>query len=504
MERRVCRVDRIPYVLPTPNFLKSFFLKQTRMKYIGITPKKETAPIIEAVVEATTPTVAGKNFQGAKIQNNPLSASQIKKKSCSIVLAVATATAAEKNPLHKEHTLPIWGLPQRWQEITEEVAFCKNAPRDYCVAAMVGTVASIIRKRLRLTYNEYQNYPCLWEFFVGNSSRGKSPVLSYYWEPLEDWSSNVNSEYDQAVAEWKKQGQQGTRPVPKDFIVKDLTAEARNYALKRNHEKGAAVMVQESGTFLGCLARYNSTAAKEISDLNEIFDSSPIKIDRADMEKRLTISEPFLNIMGGVQDDRLDKYFGNELMMYSGFIQRCMFVFPDESPRSRNKAKISNETTAEWKSVIDNLLNTSDLPMIELGLDDQAAAVFDEYSDMLTDKEEAAENSYLVSLYSKHRYFVLRWAEVVAFINARDMVGGKVTRDDMRYSIECMDYFEHCALKVYDLIRHPEKKQVITNPELVRLMNERFKLKPGCQNQLAGCFEDLSQSAISLALSGKR
>jgi hypothetical protein len=77
---------------------------------------------------------------------------------------------------------------------------------------------------------------------------------------------------------------------------------------------------------------------------------------------------------------------------------------------------------------------------------------------MLTDKEESAENSYLVSLYSKHRYFVLRWAEVVAFVNERDMVGGKVTGDDMRYSIECMEYFEHCALKVYDLIRKPEKK----------------------------------------------
>ena len=91
MERRVCRVDRIPYVLPTPNFLKSFFLKQTRMKYNGITPKKETAPIIEAVVEAQTPTV-GKNFQSAKIQNNPLSVSDLPKKSGPIVLALATTT----------------------------------------------------------------------------------------------------------------------------------------------------------------------------------------------------------------------------------------------------------------------------------------------------------------------------------------------------------------------------------------------------------------------------
>ena len=360
--------------------------------------------------------------------------------------------------LHKEHTLPTWGLPQRWQQIIEEVAYCKNAPRDYCVAAMVGTVASMIRKRLRITYNEFQNYPCFWLIFVGNSSRGKSPVLNWFWKPLQDWSSIVNSEYDKAVAEWKKQGQQGTRPTPRDFIIKDMTPEARNYALKRNGEQGAVALADELGSFLGCFARYNGTAAKEISDLNSVFDSSPIKIDRADIDKRLTVNEPFLNIMGGVQDDRLAKYFGNELMMDSGFAQRCMFVFPDDSPRRRNKAKISNEATAEWKSIIDNLLNTMDLHTIEFGLDDEAATLFDEYSDRLADMEESADNSCLVSVYSKFRYFVLRWAGVVAYINARDMVSGKVTGDDMRYSIECMDYFDHCAMKVYDLVRKPEKK----------------------------------------------
>lgn len=418
--------------------------------------------------------------------------------------AIILSTIVSKS-IHKEHALPIWGLPQSWQRIVEEVAYCKNAPRDYCVAAIVGTVACILRKRVRLTYNEYQNYPCFWEILVGNSSRGKSPVLSWFWKPLEDWCNTVNSEFEKEVMEWKKQGQQGARPTPSDFVVKDMTAEARNYALKRNHEKGAAALVQELGTFLGCLARYNSTAAKEVSDLNEIFDSSPIKIDRADMEKRLTINEPFLSIMGGVQDDRLDKYFGNELMMYSGFIQRCMFVYPDDSPRSKNKAKISSEVTMEWKSTIDNLLNTSNLQTIELELDEEAMALFDEYSDKLLDKEETAENSYLVSLYSKHRYFVLRWAAVIAFINARDLANNsKVTGDDMRYSIECMEYFEYCALKVYDLIRKQDKKTMLSNPELVRLINERFKLKDGYQNQLAGCFENLSQTAISLALSGKR
>lgn len=503
MEGRVCRQVRIPFVLSAPFFWKRFLVKTTRrMKFISLNPQKETAPVIEAVV-TQIPTM-GKNFQAAKITNNSLQTSTLPKKSGPIVLALATATTDEKKPLHQEHILPTWGLPQRWQDIIEEVAFCKNAPRDYCVAAMIGTVASILRKRVKLTYNEFVNYPCMWLILVGNSSKGKSPVLSWFWRPLKDWCNEVNREYDRAVAEWKKQGGEGTRPTPKDFVIQDMTAEARNYAMKRNDEQGVAVLADELGSFLGCLARYSGTTAKEISDLNSVYISNPIKIDRVDVEKRLTINEPFLSITGGVQEDRIGKYFGNELMTDSGFVQRCMFVFPEDSARTRNKASISEDAEKEWTDSLANLL-ALDCPTIELALDEEAVKLFGEYSDKLSDKEDAAENSYLVSLYSKQRYFVLRWAEVVAFINSRDLDNNcKVTGDDMRYSIECAEYFEHCALKVYDLIRMPEKKQVVSNPELVRLMNERFKLKDGCQNQLASCFCNLSQSAISLALSGKR
>jgi hypothetical protein len=438
----------------------------------------------------------------AKIQKNSLFIGiQPPKKQCS---AIVLSTIVSKS-IHKEYSLPIWGLPQDKQELVKEVAECKNAPLDYCVAALLGTVASIIRKGLQLTYNEYKNYPCFWLTLVGNSSRGKSPVLSWFWEPLEEWSKAVNSDYDKAVSDWQLQAQQGKRPPVKDFLVKDLTSEARNLTLKRNDEKGAAVLVQELGSFFGCFARYNSTATKDISDLNEIFDSSPIKIDRADLEKRLTVNEPFLNIIGGVQDDRLDKYYGNELMMYSGFIQRCMFVFPDNSPRSRNKKKISDEVRSGWRNYVSYLFSTfakENVKTWSMTLSDEAAALFEEYSDKLADKEDAAENNYLVSLYSKQRYFVLRWAMIVAFLNLRDNY--VISGQDMQYSIECMDYFEHCALKVYDLIRHPEKKPVLSNTDLIRLVNERFKLKAGCQNQLAKCFENMSQSLISMALSGKR
>ena len=176
-------MDRIPYVLPTPNFLKSFFLKQTRMKYIGITPKKETAPVLEAVIEAQTPT-AGKNFQGAKITNNPLQTSTLQKKSCSIVLALATVTTAEKKPLHKELSLPIYGLPPGIQEIINQVARCYSCSTDYAFAGVLSAVGTAVGKTACLKWEGYTNFPCYWSLCVGNTTEGKTQAVKWLMAPI--------------------------------------------------------------------------------------------------------------------------------------------------------------------------------------------------------------------------------------------------------------------------------------------------------------------------------
>ena len=97
---------------------------------------------------------------------------------------ISESSHSDKKSLHKKREIPIFGLPIEFQKIVNEVAEGNNAPRDYCVAAMMGTYSAIIRKGVRLTYGNYMNYPALWQIFVGNSSRGKSPVFDWFWRPL--------------------------------------------------------------------------------------------------------------------------------------------------------------------------------------------------------------------------------------------------------------------------------------------------------------------------------
>ena len=386
---------------------------------------------------------------------------------------LAIASNEPKKCLHEKRELPFWGLPTEFQKLVIEVSESNNAPRDYCVSALVGTVAAIIRKGVQLTYGNYKNYPSLWQIFVGNSTRGKSPTFDWFWQPLMDWRNEKNNEFDRCMAEWRHNGRQGTSPSPQDFVVQDMSAEARNYAMKRNQEQGAAALIDEADTFFGCLGRYNGTIAKEIADLNSVYTFRPITIDRKDVENRMTINEPCINFMCGVQDDHLPELFGNQTMMSTGFIQRFMFVCPEKQKRSRNKAVISDNTVKGWKEYTNYLLTKFSGNFIkreDMELEPAAMVAFDNYSNELADKEDDSETSFEIAIYAKHRFFVLRWATIVAYLN----VHCNVTEQDMLYSIECMRYFEKCALLVYDMIK-PRRgtSRKMTGPELIReLQNE--------------------------------
>ena len=247
------------------------------------------------------------------------------------------------------------------------------------------------------------------------------------------------------------------------------------------------------------VGRYNSSGF--VSHLLSIYDNTSFSAIRKTQED-VDVEEPLLNILGGIQPDKLSQAFQKPDFRGNGLFQRFLWTWPEpkNEPTKYAASNISKSTKDDWNNYITALLR---LPTMEFRLDDAANELYIAYCDKTDVKGfEVRDDSEKSGIYGKLRINALRFALTVAVLNMH----GKniVTEQDMQYTIECMDYFEHCALKVYDLIRNPEKKPTVSNPELVRLMNERFKLKDGCQNQLSGCFENLSQSAISLALSGKR
>jgi len=140
-------------------------------------------------------------------------------------------------------------------------------------------------------------------------------------------------------------------------------------------------------------------------------------------------------------------------------------------------------------------------PQTVYGLDDKADQLYRQFCNQMEKKAfEADEDSEKAGIYGKLRIQVLRLVLAVVILQMRE----KVTEADMAFSIDCMGYFEQTALKVLHLQKSKSLVRPLSSPELIRQMNERFRLKEGCQHSLADCFENLSQTAISLALNGKR
>ena len=495
MERRVCRVDRIPYVLPTPNFLKSFFLKQTRMKYIGITPKKETAPILEAVIEAQTPT-AGKNFQGAKITNNPLQTSTLQKKSCSIVLALATVTTAEKKPLHKELSLPIYGLPPGIQETIKQVARCYSCSTDYAFAGVLSAVGTAVGKTACLKWEGYTNFPCYWSLCVGNTTEGKTQAVKWLMAPI--WERHFEK-VRAAKKERAEQAENGTpfRTIEDAIIISDHTPESL-YKDLANNPRGLVLYRDELSGMFADFGRYSKSG--EVSNLLSIWDSSDFAVSRKTQES-YCVEKPFLGMVGGIQPDKLAEVFSDPKYKGNGLFQRFLWFWPDKrsEPRDFTQTKaMGNEAEKDWAGFIGALFNN---PQTVFELDSEADQLYRQFCNTMENKAFEADNdSEKAGIYGKLRIQVLRLVLAVAVLKMRD----KVTAEDMAFAIDCMGYFEQTALKLLQLQNSKTQTRPLSSAELIRQLNERFKLKDGCQHTLAGCFENLSQTAISLALSGKR
>lgn len=83
----------------------------------------------------------------------------------------------------------------------------------------------------------------------------------------------------------------------------------------------------------------------------------------------------------------------------------------------------------------------------------EAKKMYTEYYNSLQKKAMQATDSYEAGIYGKLQIHVQRWALATYVARVFELSEGTtITGDIMKYSIECMNYFEYTALKVRRLI----------------------------------------------------
>lgn len=373
--------------------------------------------------------------------------------------------------------LPLDGISPKASAIIDSVVKSLQCSPDIALSAMFTAVGTAAGKRVVIDDGKFQNYPCLWTCIVAASGSNKSAPLKFFMQPLKDRDSYNYDAYNEELKAYKQAEEKGERPVFRQHIISDSTPEARNQALYIN-SNGILLYRDELKGFIDDFCRYNKSG--ELSQMLSVFDSDTIVVNRKS-DDTLLIKDPFMSIIGTIQPSLLSDAFGNDSMMNSGFNQRWLFCYPDEqAPEMYNDVSIDKSVISDWRDFIYNLL-IYDFSATggKLNIRGEAKKVYIDYYNNLQVKKASADD-YLRSVYSKLQIHVIRWAGIVHILGD-DPMSVNITREEMEYSVNCMEYFEHCALKVYKILidgrAHKSDSKPMGKEELIAMCYNTFNPK---------------------------
>lgn len=362
--------------------------------------------------------------------------------------------------------LPIDGLSAKVRGIVNDVVGAYQCNRDMVVASLFAVAGTAVGKRLVIDDGKYKNYMCLWVCNVAPSGSNKSEPMRFLLRPLKDRDAYNYKRYWEELKLYKAAGDSNSdKPIFKQYILSDSTPESRNQVLAVSTD-GVMLFRDEIRGLIDDFGRYNKSG--ELSQLLSVFDSDNIVINRKS-DDTLLVESPFMSILGSIQPSVLPDTFGNDLMMGNGFNQRWLFCFPEDTPPAMyDDGTTPSYAANRWREVIGNILiHDFNVDGGKLYLRGEAKKVYIQYYNRLQ-LLKAEADAYMGSTYSKLQIQAIRWAGIAhALGNTPDSVD--ISPEEMEYSCRCMDYFERCAEKVYQILRSGKNR-----PEARPMGNEEM------------------------------
>lgn len=284
----------------------------------------------------------------------------------------------------------------------------------------------------------------VWNMSVGRQGTSKSEPLKLALQPLLDINNEMYMEY-------KKQRDIWVEGLPKPIYSPSIVADTTPEYLYELMGKGGAVTCyyDEIANLEENRNRYNTGG--DSTTLLSISSGTQISVNRKNGEP-IVIPNPFLNITGTIQPETLIKVYGKEAYINNGYLARWVFVFPEnQAIQMYNENTVDEVVLKRYDRFIRDIAKSTDLGIVPFT--SGAKKLYADYYNMLQIKKMNATDSYEAGIYSKLQIHVQRWA-VTTFTARVFELNEKMQISDevMRYSIDCMKYFEHTALKVRDMI----------------------------------------------------
>lgn len=391
--------------------------------------------------------------------------------------------------LHQMRQMPLDGLPAWTRQVIEEYAAALVAPVDFVAAGVLVAAATAAGKRCVLKTGSYTNHPNLWVVLVAASGNNKSAPVKFALEPLANIDRTNYLHYREELAGLDEDADPDSVHWSQ-IIIGDITPEARNQALTHNPNRLLS-HCDELQQMVDNFQRYNKGG--EVPQMLSIWSNEGYNVNRK-KDAPLCITDPYLNIIGGIQPSVLPGTFGKPLFMGNGWNHRFLFAFPELGSIPKTKPReINPRVRNTWRNMVEMLVQSYDEREEHCTLSDAAQRVYDDYCDFIIDEINATNDDYRRGMLSKFKIHILRLAATVQVMHG----GGEIAGETMEYCKRLCDYFIECATLVQHQIVEVQHPQGIGNEELLRMLFDRYNVTS--QSALADII-GISQQQISKAL----
>lgn len=349
-----------------------------------------------------------------------------------------------------DEPFPVEVLAPAMRAYVEAICAQMMVPPEMIAAPMLAMAGAVIGNRACIQlYESWRELPTLYMVVVAEPGRMKSPALDKAFWPTDVLQGDAKAVYERERSEWqdamirwkedKKQGEQPTKPVMRDYFTTNSTMEKMAAMLDR--APGLLYYSDELAQWVSQMDAYRKGGDKE--QYLSIWSGKSIKVDRRSEGSSIFVRRPVVGVVGGIQPDVVKKLHNSEGAR-EGFVERILPLIPILPPKRWNKQPLPSGVFGDiaelYRTLDRNLPMRGDGDGTIVEMSRGAEAVYAQW--MNENNEIAAEvGGILAGFYTKLEAHCARFALILHCTKRPDDVRPMVSQDTMLDAVALAEWF---------------------------------------------------------------
>lgn len=254
---------------------------------------------------------------------------------------------------------PVEVFPEFVQELFQHLREVKSYENSFMAISLMGVIGTIAGARQVFDSGQYMNKCLIMAAMVAPPSVNKSAPLRDFLKPIEQINSVMRDEYstyleiyeaNEALPKNSLVKEKMKPPRQKQIIFENTTVEAVHRMHSENKD-GLLCKADELRTWFDSLGQYKASGkGSDVGFYLANFNGDSYTINR--VEKSLHIDVLHINIVGGIQPDKLAAFPTD-----NGFLQRFIFALPENEPTIRSRKIVDKGLLQTYNDYINTAYN---------------------------------------------------------------------------------------------------------------------------------------------------